>query len=403
MDLYLQFGYGMMDLSKTLVKKWKRGHVIASPRDIQPDSLAPFSKDIKKAGGDPLLDPQFYLPDADHHRLTSHIYWPSGYSTTEFWTTKQVSKFVEELVNLNIELGCNQIILPGLFAHSVDDTWLKTQGLVQTVANKLDIDDRILLATVALCHKAVSDDSQIAALLEDAESWEVDGIYLVCEHPDSEYLVSDANWITNVLDLVAGFRLQGKTVVLGYSNQQALIMGCAAASGIGSGTWMNVRSFPQEKFSAPEETVPMQRATWYYCPQALSEFKVPYLDVAHKQKLLDKLAPDARYQNEFSQMLFTGTQPSLTTFGEAQSFRHYLHCLYVQAQEAVKGTFQETIDHHRRVLDDAETLLDALHKVGIKGQNRDFMAAIDANRAAIATLDTNRGAMLKRKWASLIA
>jgi DNA-binding GntR family transcriptional regulator len=59
MELHLQFGYGMMDLSKTLVRKHGGGTVILSPRDLAPESLENFSTALRKAGGAPLLDPQF--------------------------------------------------------------------------------------------------------------------------------------------------------------------------------------------------------------------------------------------------------------------------------------------------------------------------------------------------------
>ena len=42
---------------------------------------------------------------------------------------------------------------------------------------------------------------------------------------------------------------------------------------------MNVRSFSRDRFLRPDENEIRQRATWYYCPQALSEYKLPFLDL----------------------------------------------------------------------------------------------------------------------------
>ncbi len=52
---------------------------------------------------------------------------------------------------------------------------------------------------------------------------------------------------------------------------------------------MNVRSFDPDKFYVPEEKSVMLRAIWYYCPQALTEFKLSFLDVAKRMNILDEM------------------------------------------------------------------------------------------------------------------
>lgn len=69
---------------------------------------------------------------------------------------------------------------------------------------------------------------------------------------------------------------------------------------------MNVRSFPPDKFRAPYEDEHKQRATWYYCPQALSEYKLPFLDMADRRGLLDSMAPPAEMDGEYATTLFSG-------------------------------------------------------------------------------------------------
>lgn len=403
MELHLQVGWGMMSMSTDLLKHWKTGAVITSPRDIQPPSLVPFAKRITKAGGEPLLDPQFYLPHADHERLTSHPFWPSSYATSTFWTSKQVEQLVYDIFKQNKAMGSRQVLLPGLFAHAVDDQWLRSQEQVQKIAEKANEYKGALFATVALSHDAVTDINQIADLIERSSSWKTHGIYLVCEHPNGEYLVTAPNWLSNVLDLVAGLRLQGKAVILGYTSHQSLIAGCAAATAIASGNYMNVRAFPKDKFSIPDEDKIARKGLWYYCPTTLSEYKLSYLDTAQQQKILGKLKPSVRYENPYSSMLFTGVQPTLTGFDEPLAFKHYLHCLRCQCLESVKDSFDGTVEHHLGVLENAEKLLKDLQASGITAQHRSFMETIDASRAAIATLKTTRGAMLRRKWNRLIA
>jgi hypothetical protein len=86
MELYLQFGYGMMEHCRVLVERWGGGTVILSPRDLEDDQLSRMSTAIRALpGGSVLLDPQFYLPHADHERLCGHEYWPDDYETGVFW------------------------------------------------------------------------------------------------------------------------------------------------------------------------------------------------------------------------------------------------------------------------------------------------------------------------------
>jgi hypothetical protein len=400
LELKLQFGYGMMDHSRSLINAWGGGCVILSPRDLSPQQFERLGREIiALPGGRVLLDPQFYLPYADHDRLISHEFWPGEYSTAVFWTGDELRVLVKKLSDLNTALGCHSFILPALFAEKVDDDWLAQQKLVIDEARSNS--NLPLLATVALGAEAVKSDDAIDEVLSSVEGWDVDGIYLVCEHPNGEYLVTDASWMANVLDLVAGLRLKGKKVIVGYCNHQMLALACSGADAIASGTWMNVRSFQPDKFRKVYDEEVKQRAIWFYCPQALSEYKVPFLDIAKKQGVLDVMEPHAAMGSEFAKALFSGVQPTSVRWSEQSAFRHYLQTLRSQTAAARLQTFDDTIDEHERALDEAENLLGSLHSAGVRGQLRDFSIAVDVNRAALSVLRSTRGPMLRRKWNTL--
>jgi hypothetical protein len=289
---------------------------------------------------------------------------------------------------------------PLYLATSVDDDWLAIQRTIieeaQAKAKALP-----LTATIALSDEAVRDEDQIALLLEAAEQWTVQSYYVVCQHPNGQYLVTEPNWVANVIDLAAGLRLRGAKVMLGYCNHQMLIASLAKVNAIASGTWMNVRSFPPEKFKAPYEEEIKQRATWYYCAQALSEYKIPFLDIAKRQKVLPLMAPPTDLDGGFVSVLFSGVQPSSVPFSEQSAFRHYLHCLRGQCASATGASFDATVANHERLLNDAERLLQRLGPSGIRGQLRDFSEIIDVNRAALELFRTLRGAVLRRRWSTL--
>jgi len=401
MEMFLQFGYGMMEHCRSLVSEWGGGTVILSPRDLKPNQLVSLAASVCTGGGTVLLDPQFYLPYADHDRLVSHDYWPNGYDSGGFWSGAELTLLLTKLRALHDQLACSKIILPGLFAAPADDDWLERQRAVQEEADSMGIDPAETLATVALSADTVRNLEQVHDILDASNRWHVGGIYLVCEHPGSGYLVDDPSWLSNVLDLTAGFRLKGMQVVIGYCNQQLLIAACAAATAIASGTWMNVRSFPPEKFRKVYEDEIKKRTTWYYCPQALSEYKIPFLDIAMQQGMLAQMRTDPALGSCHADVLFQGPQPTTVTFSEQAAFRHYLRCLRSQVIAARQPTFNQTIAAHEQALDEAEAILQQLHGVGVTGGHRDFQDAIDANRAALGILRANRGPMLRRHWATL--
>lgn len=401
MEIYLQFGYGMMEHCRHLISEWDGGTVVLSPRDLNGEQLSRLSTTITKlSNGHTLLDPQLYLPHAEHQRLCSHDYWPANYETGTFWQGPALTNLLTQLRDLNQTLKTRAFILPGLLASSINADWLEIQRAILEEANALTT-DLPLIATIALSADATRDQDEIALLLETAAGWKAHGYYVVCEHPNGNYLVDDPNWLANVLDIVAGLRLGGAEVILGYCNHQLLVAAAAKASAVCSGTWMNVRSFPPDKFRTVYEEEIRQRATWYYCPQALSEYKIPFLDIAHRQKLLHLLAPPSELDGEYVNALFDGAQPSSVGFTEQAAFRHYLHCLRGQCAAASKASFDETIETHEQLLNNAETVLNKLVAAGIRGQQRDFSNIVDVNRAALSLLTSTRGPLLRRKWSSM--
>ncbi len=401
MELYLQFGYGMMEHCRYLVSAWQGGTVVLSPRDLTDEQLVRLSQTIRELpGGNVLLDPQFYLPRADHERLCSHQYWPESYSTGTFWQGPALTELLTRLRDLNQSIGSATFILPGVLADTINDDWLEIHRSILEEATALDTGFPLYM-TIALSADAARNQDQIAVLLERAETWEPAGYYIVCEHPGGNYLVNDPNWLANVLDVAAGLRLRGASVVLGYCNHQMLIAACAKADAICSGTWMNVRSFPPDKFRASYDEEIRQRTTWYYCPQSLSEYTIPFLDIARRQQVLSLLAPPAPLDSPYSGILFSGQQPSSVGFTEQTAFRHYLHCLRAQCTAASLGTYDDSVAFHESVLNDAATLLARLHAAGIKGQLRDFREIIDVNRAALSVLTATRAPILRRRWTAI--
>lgn len=398
--LSLQFGYGMIAHSVELVRSWGGGTTVLSPRDLNSDQLERTAQRISAVGGEVLLDPQCYLRRADHDRLTNHRYFQTyqTHATGALLGGAGTAHFIAEVIALNSALGCGRLVVPGLLAERVDDDWMALQdALIDEAAQQSS--DTPVFATIALSSDALRDEGQVNRCLEAAEDWDVDGFYLVPETP-GVYLVDDPSWMANLLLLCAGLRLLGAKVLLAYSNHQMLAAACANVSELASGTWLNVRAFTPEKFLSPEEGAVARRAIWYYCPQSLSEYKLPFLDIAQRQGVLGRMSPQAPLSDEYCERLFAGGTPTASGWTEQFAFRHYLTSLRSQASMlSGLGSFDATMDAYRQMLAVARNEITFLRSRGVLGSQRSFADSIDANEAALALLQAHYGPRLRTDWA----
>lgn len=403
MNVGLQYGWGMQTVSRGLMRRWNGGYVVLSPRDIDADRLDSCAKEIRAARGMVLLDPQFYDPHGNHHRLVGHDIWEPHFDPATYWGTAIQDAHIGRIVGTSRALAAQAVILPGEQARHVTEEWLaRLRGTIDR--GRRLAGDLPQFATIALSPDAVNSDDELHLLLDFLRSADMPGVYLVLEQPS--YIVDDPTWLTNALDLCAGIRLRGIQLIVGYSTQQGVFLAPSGAMHILSGTHRNVREFRPHKFrdGGDDEAGDHRRsATWYFCPSVFSEYKTSSLDVAWRQGFLADMAPSSRLGSTFADVVFSGAQPGSVAFGDRQAFQHYLQCLHALAAEATKPTFDETVSHQNALLDTAEKLLMDLRKRGVHGGDRDFFPAIVAHRAALMTLCHRRGPRLRRNWAHLIA
>lgn len=394
MKLYLQFGHGMMGICRELLPNMPNASVVLSPRDLKESQIEKFGNDIIKIGGSTLLDPQLYAPRCDHQKLTNHTYWPADYSTASM----NYNAVLSELKALNDKAQTSAFILPGLYCERVNDLWLNIHDDIISAADSYT---GRKLGTLCLSAETIRFQDQLDQLLSRTATWNVDGYYVIAGHPNGEYLVDDPVWLSNLLAFCAGLKLQKNEVILGYSNHQMLCVAGAGIDALASGSWMNVRSFTLDKFFTADPEDVKRKRTWYYCPQALTEVKPEFLDIAFQRSVLKLLTPLPEYNSGYADMLFSGAIPTTTIYDETTSFKHYLTCLWRQCQIASKPSFDETISFQRKSLKDAGKLIDFLHKHGVRGQNRDFEDYIDVTLSAIDTFEADKGFLLRRMWNSL--
>lgn len=396
MKLYLQMGHGMAGLTNYLIENWGGGLAILSPRNQTDDALVNSSKKIRSLGGQVVFDPQFYLPRSDHHRLTKHSYWPSSYSTTDS-IDDEVKKMVDKLISdYNTPLETEFFILPGYIAKKISEQWCSYhKSIVDYASSKAN--GKPVFATIPLSYEVIQSEDQIHELLECIESWDVDGFYIVPEKPREEYLTQDPIWLLNLMDLCSALVHQKKRVIVGYANHQLFPLVLTGVEGIASGNWMNVRNFTSGCFSNPEDT-DRRNSVWYYCPQALSEYQLSFLDIAKRGGVLDILKTDKSFNSPEADILFSGAQPSTTAFQLRGAFRHYLQALKIQTEGLRRSTYQETKDNLNVIYSTASELLSTVRSKGVRGKNRDFSDVMDINLSAVDSFDSLRGFVMRQIW-----
>lgn len=398
MDFYIQMGHGMQTMCKELLSEWGSSTIILSPLNIPPERLEKFTSEVKGANGEILFDPQLYFPRKYHKNLAKYSYWPQDNITG--LEDGNCNALIENLYKLNEQISTSAFILPAFIIGKIDPRWDAIQRAYISRAQACS-STTSLISTIALTGEVLTDSLQVESITQYVEHWEVDGVYIVCEHPERYYLVDKPLWLSNLLALVAGIKRQHKKVIVGYASHQMLSLALSKCDAIASGNFLNVRWFKPEHFETLDDDGISRRAVWYYCPQALSEYKVPFLDIAQRMNKLDVMTPPPDMMNPYCEMLFAGSIPSSTGYKESHAHKHYLCCLRHQSRMATRTSYLETRDSHLLLLETAEQILSGLRSKGIRGQDRDFSDIIDVNRAAIAVHDSEFQFSLSQEWGSL--
>lgn len=398
----IQFGHRMKNAAIELCELWQTSSIILGPRNFPAskyktpqENIIDYAKKIKGCAQSIYIDPQLFAYANPAKHLRGFDYWKACKDDFQ----KNYAAVIEKLCELNAECSTTALILPAVTANKIDDEWKETQNALIDAA-KEQHQAKELFATIALTADILRDIKNVDAICLAVEKWDAAGVYVVCERPQGSYLTDDTLWILNLVQLVAGLKLAGKKVFVGYSSHQQLLLVLAKCDAIFSGNYLNMRRFRTYDFGSQEENGPSRHTTWYYAPQTLSEYRVVTLDVAHQQNSLHLLTPP--FNDKFAGVMFKGAQPSNTAYNETASFLHYLDSLHAQCEQFSCDTYEETFEFYTTALLRAEKALDGLRDLGIYDSARSFKDVLSANvSAANAFNNSARGFKIKALWEEL--
>jgi hypothetical protein len=401
MDMFLQAGYGMMEHNLKLLSKWGKGTVILSPKDMTKDQMLSHSEKIARLNGYVMIDPQFYVPRTLRGELPNHFYWPQRYETDAFFAGDGIRKLLDDLMTIYVEpMQASAFIIPTLLLNDIDKDW---NQITEKTLNELEKMNLSVPKYCTLCINTtlLSDQNKTHDLLEQIEHYPVDGFYIIPIHPENNYLVEDVSWLINLMDLCAGIKILNKKVILGYSSHQFLLLALTKIDAICAGTWLKTRMFPLGDFADSDDQKGGRRRTWYYCPQALTEYQIDFLDIAYRLGILERLKTPVSFGSSYTDILFTGAQPSTVNFSEREAFRHYLHCLKMQCNDVVKETYDDTLKYLRLLFETALEITSFYRSKGVRGKHRDFSNVAEINISLLDAFDSLRGLIYRHKWSSL--
>jgi len=384
-QFYLQQGHGMMDLNREFLQKNEGSGVILSPRNCTREQIERHSKEIHQRKGKVLFDPQFYEPRTSLEKILDYPYWGNNdFNTVEF-TEKGAKELCEGVIDFQINtLNVEKVLLPGRYSNSVSEDWLEMQYMFADTANQLGIKAPVF-STISIGPDILLNKENLDKIVNEIISYPVDGVYLVLRHPKNQYLVTNDLYLYNLLSSLLSISLSGKEVILGYSNQQYLFYAGAGVSGIATGNFRNVRSFDPENFDSQEPKV-IQRATWYYDADTLSEFRAETIGLAYQRGLRGTFGPMC----EYCKSLLEADNPVSVPWGEPSAFRHYLTEMNRQWLEFSNIPLSERLDSTIKILEESNNRLLKLVEQGLRLGERSFMDVVDPTLNALTAFKADR-------------
>ncbi len=371
MSILIQQGYGMMQMNNDLAKEISDLGVILSPRALNKnqsiDRLKIHADELRSKGVKILFDPQFYVPRTNLDKLLKFPYFDNvGDYNTVYFKSHDSKRFIENVINYQLDfINVDEVIIPNIYSNSLDTVW---HDLTKMFAEEsVQLTEKTKYLTISIGTDVVKNKMEFDYLISCLSQYEVEGYYFVIKPPSGNF-VSDDQYLYNLLDAFISLNLAGKKVILGYTNQQALIFAAAGVSKIASGNYRNVRAFDPEIFYLDENDEEIRRkAVWYFDGNTLSEFRPQQMTLIHNRGIKANFGPVCKY----CEQLIMNPQIA-TSWREPESFKHYLFELSRQWNSLMTVPVTQRINAVIALLEKVKVSLLELKDLGVRIGDREF-------------------------------
>lgn len=384
MRFFMQLGHGMRSLNRDLLRQFAGGlgaGVVLGPRVVDRQQNEKHAAEVNETGASVLFDPCFYDPHTTRESIRDYPYWDGLTFDTNDFSGTVGADFCRRVIDYQVTaLDVTEVILPGRFTNTRSDDWLEMHRLFADTADQARV-GRKVYSTVALGPDLIADRPSLDAVLNEVTAYPVDGVYLLYRPAEGEYLTTSQPFLLGLLDLGLSLSLAGKDVIVGYANQQDLVLGAVGVKTIASGNYRNVRRFDPTNFQPSGDAV-KNRATWYYDGRSLSEFRQDDLTVAYQRLgLQGQFGPSTVH----AEAILSAANPATVPWPEADSFKHYLTVLRDQWHSFAatpRATRGRTVN---ALLDTAHAQQQVFAISQLGGFGRSAATAVTAYRQALTT------------------
>jgi hypothetical protein len=373
----LQQGWGMLQQIKELIINGSATGAIMSPRICDRNQMEKHLPIIGRlARGHVFFDPHFYEPRTDLEKVLTYPYFEELDFTTgrfdhrEFCT--RVVKYQREVLSLD------NIIIPGRYTNSLNEAWLRMHYECAEHGTQIS-EGSMAYSTIAIGPDVVLNRDSMNSLVDEIVNYATQGVYLVYEHPRNSYFMNE-EFLYILLGAFLSIALAGKSIIVGYGNQQSLAFLAAGVDAIGSGNYRNVRAFDHLN-CATRDTDKWRKAIWYFDGQTFGEYRIPALSLAFRRGLKTLFGPSTTH----AASLLNSDQPTSVRWSETDAFAHYLTLMHQYTNEICQQPkslrLNTLIDFFRLRLEASRPLTEAGFSLGDRAFNESANTTLTALEA----------------------
>lgn len=244
-----QCGHNSQVLVGELLQQGVGVGAILSPKDLSLENAADRADEYRAAGGQVLLDPQFYAPDFADGKLPTYPTLPFRKSVASLHTlpTGEWSGLTKAIQEENKQLGTAAIIAPAVpYEASRPDIVTLNAQLFAAAKSAADALGKPTYANVVLGQSATAEDL-VQSVLSNATALAADGWYYTYEFGNDRLPLDDG---TVYRYCSAGLTLActGKPVLHACAGPMANLAFGAGARAAGIGIWQNLWGFSRSRY-----------------------------------------------------------------------------------------------------------------------------------------------------------
>jgi hypothetical protein len=374
MDILAQHGYGCADRVIRGLNEGIINGVIFGAKDIGREKLEGKIAEVRAAhpNAQCLFDPQFYaslVAGQNGARLGSLV----GSDPYPYFAPRRrrdleregiVMSDLRNVLEFQHELDVTAAIAPSIVIpkslnslHTViaKDFLRNARGVWNELGG-----DRPLYATLAISSAALEDKSELEEFLEEITEIEdrPDGFYLLLEKPDGAIpdSLTEVNELSRWMLINYTLKLNGFSVINGYTDLLAPYLGAAGADAVASGWFNTLKAFSLKKFEPTDSFArrPVPRYSSAALLKSIRHTELQNIRGAWPQVLNDE-ATDAYYDPEY------GSSPE----GSEEAMQNW-DCLRLMADNLImEGDVMASLNSCREALDGAEELYAEFNQHGI--------------------------------------